>query len=150
MFEILLKSEQKKQDTFKNWPLIKNPQFLSNPYETWWKWLTHEVINFTKFHEDWTKIVDSLWMVDFWMCPVFFCSDLNIYQNLLKSAFPSELSCSQKWKYASWWYASWHLCQQGPSMGPSTYYVIKNLAFLYPTHPVHNQALLINLTVSML
>ena len=29
------KSEQKKkQDTFKNWPLIKNPQFLSNPYET--------------------------------------------------------------------------------------------------------------------
>ena len=31
---IYLKSEQKKQDTLKNWPLIKNPQFSSNPYET--------------------------------------------------------------------------------------------------------------------
>ena len=25
------KSEKKKQQTFKNWPLIKNPQFLSYP-----------------------------------------------------------------------------------------------------------------------
>ena len=30
-----LKSEAKKRDTYKNWPLIKNPQFLSYPYETW-------------------------------------------------------------------------------------------------------------------
>ena len=29
-----LKSEGKKQDTFKNWPLIKNPQFLAYPHET--------------------------------------------------------------------------------------------------------------------
>ena len=35
LFNILLKSEAKKQDTFKNWPLIKNLQFLSNPHETW-------------------------------------------------------------------------------------------------------------------
>ena len=29
-----VKSEAKKRDTLKNWPLIKNPQFLSNPHET--------------------------------------------------------------------------------------------------------------------
>ena len=29
----------KKSHTFKNWPLIKNPQFLTNPHKTWWKWL---------------------------------------------------------------------------------------------------------------
>ena len=29
-----IKSEQKKRDTLKDWPLIKNPQFSSNPYET--------------------------------------------------------------------------------------------------------------------
>ena len=54
---------------------------MSNPYETWWKWLTHDVINFTKFHEDWTKIVDFLLRVNFWMCPGFFA------QTLLKSIF---------------------------------------------------------------
>ena len=31
----LLKSEQKKLDMLKNWPLLKNPQFLSNSDETW-------------------------------------------------------------------------------------------------------------------
>ena len=30
-----LESEEKKQDTFKNWPLIKNSQFFSHPHETW-------------------------------------------------------------------------------------------------------------------
>ena len=25
----------RKRDTFKNWPFIKNPQFLSYPHETW-------------------------------------------------------------------------------------------------------------------
>ena len=49
---------KKKPDTSKSWSLIKNPQFLSNTYETLWKWLPHEVIIFTKFHKDWTKIVN--------------------------------------------------------------------------------------------
>ena len=31
------KSEEKKQDTLRNWPLMKNLQFLSNLHETWWK-----------------------------------------------------------------------------------------------------------------
>ena len=29
----------------KNWPLMKNPQFLSNSHETWGKWLLNNVIN---------------------------------------------------------------------------------------------------------
>ena len=69
-------SEKKKQHTFKNWPIIKNPQFLSYPHEIWWKWLPHEVIIFTKFHEDRTKIVDFLLMANFWKCP-FFASDFK-------------------------------------------------------------------------
>ena len=28
---------------------------MSNSHETWWKWLAHESIIFTKFHEDWKK-----------------------------------------------------------------------------------------------
>ena len=38
--------------------LPKNLQFLPNPYETWWKWSPHGLIIFTKFHEDWAKVVD--------------------------------------------------------------------------------------------
>ena len=30
-----INSESKKGPTFKNWPLVKNPHFLSNLYETW-------------------------------------------------------------------------------------------------------------------
>ena len=33
-------------------PLVKSPHFLSNPHETWKKQLSHEVIIFTKFHEE--------------------------------------------------------------------------------------------------
>ena len=62
----------------KNCPLIKNPQFLSNLHETWWKWLSHEAIIFTKFHKDWTEIVDfSLLIANFLMCVDFFYSDLS-------------------------------------------------------------------------
>ena len=62
---------KKKRHTFKNWSLIKNQQFLSYPDETWLKWSTHEVIIFTKFHQDRTKIVDSLLITNFWKCAVF-------------------------------------------------------------------------------
>ena len=27
--------KQKKVELFKTWPLVKNPQFLSNPQKTW-------------------------------------------------------------------------------------------------------------------
>ena len=33
--------------------------------------LPHEVIIFTKLHEDWTKTVDFIVMVNFWVCLVF-------------------------------------------------------------------------------
>ena len=62
---------------FKDWPLIKNPQFLSYPHETWWKWLPHEVIIFTKFHKDWTKYVIFSLMANFLMCPVFYSPDFK-------------------------------------------------------------------------
>ena len=38
-----------------NWPLVKNLQFLFYSHETWWKWLSHELIIITKFYEDGTK-----------------------------------------------------------------------------------------------
>ena len=50
---------------FKNWQLIKNPQFLSNPHESLGKLLPHEVINYTKLYEDWIKIVESFLMANF-------------------------------------------------------------------------------------
>ena len=33
--DFILKSEAKKQDTLKNCPSVRNPQFLSYHYETW-------------------------------------------------------------------------------------------------------------------
>ena len=74
---------KKNPDSLKNWPLVKNPQFLSNPHETLSKWSTHEVNIFTKFHEDQTRIVDFLPMVNFWMCP--FLSSDSILFTLLTS-----------------------------------------------------------------
>ena len=58
-------------------PLVKNPHLLLYPYETWWKWLPHEVIIFRKFHEGRTKNMDFLPMAKFWMCPVFYSPDFN-------------------------------------------------------------------------
>ena len=66
-----LKSESKKRDTFKNWPLVKDPQFWFYFHESLWKWKTLEVIIFTKFHEDRTRSGDFLQMVNFRMCLVF-------------------------------------------------------------------------------
>ena len=34
-YEKHLKSKEEKQDTFKDWPITKNPHFLSDPHETW-------------------------------------------------------------------------------------------------------------------
>ena len=44
--------ENKKRSKIGYW-LVKNQKILSNPDETWWKWLAHDDIIFTKFHEDW-------------------------------------------------------------------------------------------------
>ena len=45
----------KKWGAFRNWPLLKNAQFLFYYHETCWKWITQEEIIYTKFHEDKTK-----------------------------------------------------------------------------------------------
>ena len=39
---------------------MKNPQFFPNPYETWGKYSSDEVIILTKFHKNWAKIADFL------------------------------------------------------------------------------------------
>ena len=36
----------------------KNPQFLSNLYETWWKYSSSECFKFLQYQLDWIKIVD--------------------------------------------------------------------------------------------
>ena len=44
---------------------------MFKPYEIWWKYSSHEIIIFTKFYEDWTKDVDFLLKVNFWMWVLF-------------------------------------------------------------------------------
>ena len=44
-----IRSEEIKSAHLKNWSLIENPQFLSNPRETWRKLLTRKVIIFPSF-----------------------------------------------------------------------------------------------------
>ena len=47
-------------DSGKNMLLLKNPQFLTNHYETLSKCGTQGYLILTKFHNDWAKIVDFL------------------------------------------------------------------------------------------
>ena len=63
---------KKKPNWAKNSLLVKNPQFWLYPHETWSKEQPHEVVIFTKFHEDRAKTVDFLLLVNFWPSPVFF------------------------------------------------------------------------------
>ena len=56
----------------------KNPISLSNYHETLWKWSSHEVIIFNKFHEDCTKVVIFLLMVYFWKWALFYFPDFNM------------------------------------------------------------------------
>ena len=49
-----------KADSTKNMLLLKSPQFLPNHNETLSKWGPHEYLIFTKFRNNWAKIVDFL------------------------------------------------------------------------------------------
>ena len=60
---------------------------MSNYHETWWKWLSHEVIIFTKFHKDWITIVDFLLLANFWTCPVFFLLRLYLWNIIVIKIF---------------------------------------------------------------
>ena len=59
----ILKSGSKKLDIFKNWPLVKNPHFLSYPHEIQQKYSSYEVLIFTKFQEN--RTVDFLLIGNF-------------------------------------------------------------------------------------
>ena len=54
------------------WP--RNPQFLPNQGYIKAILSTHELIIFTKFHEDWVKIVDFSIKAYFWAINIFFAS----------------------------------------------------------------------------
>ena len=57
---------------------------MSNPHETLWKWLSQEVIIFTKLHEDQTKNEDFLLMANFRTCLVFFPQTLLMERVAIK------------------------------------------------------------------
>ena len=60
--------------------------------ETWWKWLPHDMIIFTKFHENQTKNVDLLILVNFERVSFFFI------QTLLFS-----MACVKEWTTLYLW-----------------------------------------------
>ena len=62
-----IKSESKKMRHIQKWAINKKSRVFVR-----WKWLPYKVIIFTKFHEDWTKIVDFLLMANFWVCLISF------------------------------------------------------------------------------
>ena len=68
---------QENTDSPKNMLLIKNPQFLSNQYETLSKWGPHDNFILTKFRINWVKIVDFLIKAYFWFSVRFFDSHLT-------------------------------------------------------------------------
>ena len=72
IFQTMLETGAKKTDWAKNSLLVKNPQFWLYPHETWSKEQLHEVVIFTKCHEDRAKTVDFLQLVNFWLSSVFF------------------------------------------------------------------------------
>ena len=62
---------------------------MSKTHETWSKWLLDEMIIFSKFHEDWTKIVDFSLTDNFWTCADFFYSDLIFFSSAAGGALRS-------------------------------------------------------------
>ena len=56
---------QKNPNWLKIWIIVKNPQFLSNQADIQAILPTHELVNLTKFHDDWPKIVDFLLLAKF-------------------------------------------------------------------------------------
>ena len=61
------------------------------------KWGVWLLIILTKFHEDWTKIVDFLLMANFWVCAVF----------LLRPYFASIHNFSNSGQLISCFFAFW-------------------------------------------
>ena len=75
---------------------MKNPYFWSSPHENLRKWLSHDVIIFTKFHEDMTKNVDFSSLDNFWECLVFISSDFIKLARCLELSNSPGYSTPQK------------------------------------------------------
>ena len=65
---------QKERYWPQNWLLMKNLQFLSNFHETLSKDHINEIVNWTKFGQDWIKIVDFLLIANFEASTVLYAS----------------------------------------------------------------------------
>ena len=67
-------------DTKKNWTEAKmaiDICFSSDFDESWWDCSTDEYYNMTNFHQYWMKNTNFLLHAWFWLCPIFFVSDLT-------------------------------------------------------------------------
>ena len=91
---------QENQYFVKNMLLLKNPQFLPNHYEILWICGTHEYLIFTKFRNDWVKIVDFLIKAYLWQSidsPGTQCNvtglkpQLRLEVEMLESCFCSKI-----------------------------------------------------------
>ena len=75
--------------------LIKNPQLVSNFYETWWKYSSPECFMLLEYQLDCIKIVDFLLIAKFLASPIFTYS-------------PSTYSYEMKQSY--WRWSGWNQC----------------------------------------
>ena len=96
---------QENQYFVKNMLLLKNPQFLPNHYKFLWKWGTHDYLIFTKFRNDWDKIVDFLIKAYFWQSIDSPDTQCIGFQNLKHSCFrPNNIKCPLQGMSRRQWY----------------------------------------------
>ena len=70
---------------------MKNPQFLANQAQTLAIWPNHEMVILTKFHNNWTKIVDFSLIANFKASSIFSPQSLvfhDLFENDLQFFFP--------------------------------------------------------------
>ena len=79
IYNSIIKTDTKKIGQRQKWLLINIFHFSSDFDESWWDCSTHEYYNVTNFHQNWMKNRNLLLHVCFWLCPIFFVSDLIIF-----------------------------------------------------------------------
>ena len=72
-----IRTDTKKIGQRQKWLLINIFHFSSDFDESWWDCSTHEYYNVTNFHQNWMKNRNLLLHACFWLCPIFFVSDLS-------------------------------------------------------------------------
>ena len=78
---------QKERYWPQNWLLMKNLQFLSNFHETLSKDHINEIVNWTKFGQDWIKIVDFLLIANFEASTILYASVSSARPVLIDTMF---------------------------------------------------------------